>query len=74
MMFNDHVLLKRELTATEPKYGDPANKLSIWFFFSVQLLIKRNINQSKNSDYYSKIYVEPYRKQNLQLHENTRWP
>ena len=22
MMFNDHVLLKRELTATEPKYGE----------------------------------------------------
>ena len=23
MMFNDHVLLKRELTAIEPKYDDP---------------------------------------------------
>ena len=22
MMFNDHVLLRRELTATEPKYGE----------------------------------------------------
>ena len=22
MMFNDHVLLKRELMATEPKYGE----------------------------------------------------
>ena len=41
-------------------------------------LIKRNINQSKNSEYYSKIYVETYRKhyaQKLKLHEkNTRRP
>ena len=31
MMFNDHVLLKRELTAIEPKYGDP------WGFHAIKM-------------------------------------
>ena len=36
----------------------------------MQLLIKRNINQSKNSEYYSKIYVETYRKH---YHKNSNY-
>ena len=44
----------------------------------MQLLIKRNINQSKISEHYSKIYVETYRKHYAQKlmrrYEDTDFP